>query len=141
VRDVANLQADSARADSQFSRRQATQNFGPAFAQKALRLGGWGRWKWRSRWTLAIERSAVGNATEYIQHGSIGRVLLYLSYDPFTEPSLGSRKCNETRGVAFSSLANPITLGQKLMKRRLETRKSRVRCAQEMGVSLKTLTD
>ena len=68
-------------------------------------------------------------------------IIAYLGYDPFTEPSLGSRKCNETRGVAFSSLENPATLGKKLIKRRLEIRKSRVHCAQEMGVSLKTLTD
>src|SRR5436190_11430275 len=59
-------------------------------------------------------------------------IIAYLGYDPFTEPSPGSRKCNETRGVAFSSLANPSTLGQKLVKRRLETRKSRVRSAQEL---------
>jgi len=69
------------------------------------------------------------------------RIIEYLGFDPFTEPSRGSRKCNETRGVAFSSLANPVTLGQKLIKRRLETRKSRVCCAREIGVSLKTLTD
>jgi transcriptional regulator with XRE-family HTH domain len=69
------------------------------------------------------------------------RIIAYLGYDPFTEPSLGSRKCNETRGVALSSLENPVTLGQKLVKRRLEMRKNRGDCAREMGVSLKTLTD
>jgi transcriptional regulator with XRE-family HTH domain len=68
------------------------------------------------------------------------RIVAYLGYDPFTEPSLGSRKCNETRGVAFSSLKNPVTLGQKLVKRRLETRKNRAQTARKMGVSLKTLT-
>ena len=67
------------------------------------------------------------------------RIIGYLGYDPFTEPSLGSRKCNETRGVAFSSLENPVSLGKKLIKRRLETRKSRLHCAREMGVSVKTL--
>jgi transcriptional regulator with XRE-family HTH domain len=69
------------------------------------------------------------------------RIIGYLGYDPFTEPSLGSRKCNETRGVAFSSLAKPVTLGQKFVKRRLETRKNRAQAAREMIVSLKTLTD
>src|SRR5262245_397117 len=68
------------------------------------------------------------------------RIIVYLGYDPFTEPSLGSRKCNETRGVAFSSLKSPTTLGQKLIKRRLEIRKNRVQAAQELEVSLKTLT-
>jgi transcriptional regulator with XRE-family HTH domain len=69
------------------------------------------------------------------------RIIGYLGYDPFTEPSLGSRKCNETRGVAFSSLENPVTLGKKLVKRRLELRKNRLKCAVEMGVSVKTLCD
>jgi len=67
------------------------------------------------------------------------RIVSYLGYDPFTNPALGRPKGNESRGVAFSSLSNPVTLSQKLVKRRLELKKTRKQCAEEMGVSVKTL--
>ena len=66
------------------------------------------------------------------------RIIAYLGYDPFTDSSLGRPKGNETHGVAFSSSESPITLGQKLMKRRLDLRKNQLQCAEEIGVSIKT---
>lgn len=67
------------------------------------------------------------------------RIVSYLGYDPFTDPSLGRPKGNETHDVAFSLSAPAATLGQMLAKRRLEMRKTRLQCAKELGVCVKTL--
>jgi len=40
------------------------------------------------------------------------RIIVYLGYDPFTDPTLGRPKGNETHGIAFSSLASATTLGK-----------------------------
>ena len=67
------------------------------------------------------------------------RLVAYLGYDPFTNPALGRPLGNETAGVAILSSEGPLTLGQKLHKRRLELRKSRTGLAIELSVSIKTL--
>jgi len=67
------------------------------------------------------------------------RIVTYLGYDPFTDPMLGRPRGNETTGVAFLSQSGPLSLGHKIMKRRLEMRKNRKQCAQETGISVKTL--
>jgi DNA-binding XRE family transcriptional regulator len=68
------------------------------------------------------------------------RLIAYLGYyDPFTDPTLGSPKRNETSGVAILSLDAPVTLGQKIRHLRLESRKTRKKLAAELGVSIKTL--
>ena len=69
------------------------------------------------------------------------RIVSYLGYDPFIDPALGRPKGNETHDVAFSSPQVVVTLGQKLVKRRLEMKKTRVECANELDVSIKTLAD
>ena len=69
------------------------------------------------------------------------RIVSYLGYDPFTDPTRGRPKGNETHGVAFSLSAPAATLGQKLAKRRLELMKTRLQCAEELDVSIKTLAD
>jgi transcriptional regulator with XRE-family HTH domain len=67
------------------------------------------------------------------------RLVEYLGCDPFTNPALGGPKGNETPFVAISAPTGPLTLGQRIMARRMELRKNRTECAQEMGVSVKTL--
>ena len=67
------------------------------------------------------------------------RLIAYLGYDPFTNPALGSPKGNESSCVAFLVPGDPLTLGQRIAKRRLELRKTRQECAKEMGASVKTL--
>ena len=67
------------------------------------------------------------------------RLTAYLGYDPFTDPTLGSPRGNETSYVAFLSLDTPVSLGQKMMQNRLKMRKTRKQMAAELGVSVKTL--
>jgi DNA-binding XRE family transcriptional regulator len=66
-------------------------------------------------------------------------LIAYLAYDPFTNPTLGSPKRNETSCVAFFSPNTPITTGQKIKQHRLKLRKSRKQLASELGVSQNTL--
>lgn len=67
------------------------------------------------------------------------RLITYLGYDPFTNPTLGSPRGNETPFVAFLSPDTSLTLGQKMMQNRLKLRKARKQMAAELGVSVKTL--
>jgi len=67
------------------------------------------------------------------------RLVEYLGCDPFTNPALGGPQGNETPFVAILAPAGPLTLGQRIRKRRLELRKTRKQCAEELGVSVKTL--
>jgi hypothetical protein len=67
------------------------------------------------------------------------RLITYLGYDPFTNPTLGSPKSNEPSCVAFLSKDAPVTLGQKMKRNRLKLRKTRKQMASELGVSVKTL--
>ena len=67
------------------------------------------------------------------------RLIAYLGYDPFNNPTLGSPKGNETSCIAFLSQSGPLSLGHQIIKRRMEMRKNRKQCAQEMGISVKTL--
>jgi transcriptional regulator with XRE-family HTH domain len=66
-------------------------------------------------------------------------LISYLGYDPFTEPTLGSPKRNETSCVAFFSSDAQISSGQKIKQLRLKMRKIRKQFASELGVSQKTL--
>jgi len=50
------------------------------------------------------------------------RIVAYLGYNPFTDPAVGRPRGNETIGVAFLSQSGPLSLGQQIMKRRLEMR-------------------
>jgi DNA-binding XRE family transcriptional regulator len=67
------------------------------------------------------------------------RLITFLGYDPFNDPTLGSPKRNEPSCVAFLSKNTPVSLGQKMMQKRLEMRKTRKQMAAELGVSVKTL--
>jgi len=67
------------------------------------------------------------------------RLTAYLGYDPFSDPTLGSPKGNETSCVAFLSLDAPVTIGQKIKQFRLKSRKTRKQLALELGISVKTL--
>jgi len=69
------------------------------------------------------------------------RLIAYLGYDPFTDPTLGSPKGNEPSCVAFLSPEAPATLGKKLQQRRLQLKKTRQQLAAELGVSAKTIWD
>src|ERR1039457_1514026 len=67
------------------------------------------------------------------------RLIAYLGYDPFTDSTLGRPKGNESSCVAFLSSEAPASIGQQIMKRRIEMRKTRAQLAAEMGISTKTL--
>ena len=67
------------------------------------------------------------------------RLITYLGYDPFNDPTLGRPGGNETSYVAFLSIDTPIMLGQKMKQNRLKLRKTRKQMAAELGVSVKTL--
>lgn len=67
------------------------------------------------------------------------RLIAYLGYDPFTENGLKPAKGNETNGVAYFSTDAPISIGEKIRRFRLKSRKTRQQLAKEWGVSPKTL--
>lgn len=67
------------------------------------------------------------------------RLIIYLGYNPFTDPTLGRPKGNETQCVAFLSPGTPLTVGQKIKQRRLILKKTRRLLAKEWGISVKTL--
>jgi DNA-binding XRE family transcriptional regulator len=67
------------------------------------------------------------------------RLITYLGYDPFNNPTLGRPKGNETSCVAILSPDAAVTLGQTLKQHRLKLRKTRKQTASELGVSVKTL--
>jgi transcriptional regulator with XRE-family HTH domain len=67
------------------------------------------------------------------------RLITYLGYDPFTNPTLGSPKRNEPSDVAFLSSEASASIGQKIKQYRLKSRKTRLQFASELGVSMKTL--
>jgi len=59
------------------------------------------------------------------------RLAAYLGCDPFTDPALGCPKGNETQFVAILAPTGPLTLGQRIIARRVELRKNRTECAQK----------
>ena len=67
------------------------------------------------------------------------RLIAFLGYDPFTDPTLGSPKGNETSCVAFLSLDDLATIDQKIKQFLFKSRKTRRQLAREWGVSTKTL--
>jgi transcriptional regulator with XRE-family HTH domain len=67
------------------------------------------------------------------------RLIAYLGYDPFNNPTLGRLRGNEPSCVAFLSKNAPFTVGQKMRQNRLKLRKTRKQMASELGVSVKTL--
>ena len=66
-------------------------------------------------------------------------LIAYLGYDPFAGLTPGKPKGNETPGVANFSTDAPLSIGQKIRKFRLKSRKTRLQLAKEWGVSPKTL--
>jgi len=67
------------------------------------------------------------------------RLVAYLGFDPFNEPTLRTPKGNESSCVAFFSPNTPVSIGQKIKEFRLKSRKTRKQMASELGVSIKTL--
>jgi DNA-binding XRE family transcriptional regulator len=67
------------------------------------------------------------------------RLIAYLGHDPFTGLTPGKPKGNKKSGVAGLSPETPATVGQKIKKFRLKSRKTRRQLAAEWGVSIKTL--
>jgi DNA-binding XRE family transcriptional regulator len=67
------------------------------------------------------------------------RLIAYLGYNPFNDPTLGRPKGNESSCVAFLSPDAPVTFGQKIRQYRLKLRKTRKQMALELGISVKTL--
>jgi transcriptional regulator with XRE-family HTH domain len=67
------------------------------------------------------------------------RLVAYLGYDPFSDPTLGRPKGNETSRVVFLSSDAPVSIGHKIKQLRLRLKKTRKHLAVELGVSVKTL--
>jgi DNA-binding transcriptional regulator YiaG len=67
------------------------------------------------------------------------RIITYLGFDPFINSTLGRPKGNESSFVAFLVSKAPMTIGQKILKQRMEMRKTRSQYAAELGISSKTL--
>jgi len=67
------------------------------------------------------------------------RLALYLGCNPFINPALGGPKGNESSRVAILAQTGPLTIGQRIKKRRVEMRKNRNGCAKELRVSVKSL--
>ena len=67
------------------------------------------------------------------------RIVAYLGYDPFVDPALGRPKGNESRSVAILSSEAPVSIGQRIARRRMEMKKTRNECAKMLGISAKTL--
>jgi DNA-binding XRE family transcriptional regulator len=67
------------------------------------------------------------------------RIIDYLSYNPFADPSRGRPKGKESLVVAFLSRGCTNSLGQRIIARRLAMRNSRTDCAKELAVDVKTL--
>ena len=67
------------------------------------------------------------------------RIIDYLGHDPFDNPALGRPKGNESRDVASLLKSPPRSFGGRLLRRRLKMKKTRKQCAQELGISVKTL--
>jgi transcriptional regulator with XRE-family HTH domain len=68
-------------------------------------------------------------------------VIDYLGYSPFTNPELGRPKGNETPFVAVLAPTGSPTLGQRIRKRRMESRENLTECAKKLNVSIKTLRE
>jgi transcriptional regulator with XRE-family HTH domain len=66
-------------------------------------------------------------------------VATYLGFDPFTNPTLGSPKGNETQGVDFLSPEAPANLGHAIIRHCMIVRKTRHQIAKELGLSPKTV--
>ena len=66
-------------------------------------------------------------------------IACYLGFDPFTDPTLGRPRANETPNVAFLSPVAPNNIGQIIMQYATVNRKTREQVAQELGLSVKTI--
>ena len=69
------------------------------------------------------------------------RIIAHLGLDPFTDSTLGRPKGNETSSVAFLSSRAPVTIGQKIIKQRMEMGKTRAQYAAQLVISYKTLSN
>lgn len=67
------------------------------------------------------------------------RIVEYLGFDPFENPTMGTSLGNTTRYNAILSSKVPLTFGQKLLKSRVESKKTAHVIAKELGVNPRTL--
>jgi DNA-binding transcriptional regulator YiaG len=66
-------------------------------------------------------------------------LIAYLGFDPFTDPTLGRPKGDETSALAFLSFPTAMTLGKRIKECRFKLKKTRRKMAKELGVSVKIL--
>lgn len=66
-------------------------------------------------------------------------VTAYLGYDPFTNPALGRPLGNESSDVAILASKEAVSWGQRVLKRRLELRKTRRQFAKDLGICVKSV--
>jgi transcriptional regulator with XRE-family HTH domain len=67
------------------------------------------------------------------------RLIAYLGYDPFTNPALGRPGATNPNSLPICEAEATASIGQQILKCRLQMRKTRKQYAKELGVSVKTL--
>jgi len=67
------------------------------------------------------------------------RIIEYLGFDPFSDPSLGVTQSNERSFVAFLASDAPEAIGKSIWRWRMEMKKTRAQLAAELGVTPKTI--
>jgi transcriptional regulator with XRE-family HTH domain len=67
------------------------------------------------------------------------KVIEYLGYDPFTDPTLGHPAGNKPPGVAFLSSGPPDNIGRQIVTECIKARKTRKEFAKRLGISPKTV--
>jgi len=67
------------------------------------------------------------------------RIVEYLGFDPFEKPTMGTSLGNTTKYNAILSSNAPLTFGQKLVKCRVESKKTSLAIAREIGVKPRAL--
>ena len=66
-------------------------------------------------------------------------IIEYLGYDAFKETGLKDPYVDEPQGVAFFADGEAGTIGQRIRRRRLESKLTVNECAEKLGVSARTL--
>jgi transcriptional regulator with XRE-family HTH domain len=66
-------------------------------------------------------------------------VATYLGFDPFNDPKLGNPKSNESLDVAYFTPETLLSLGERVRRFRLKSRKTRQQLAKEWDICPKTL--
>jgi transcriptional regulator with XRE-family HTH domain len=67
------------------------------------------------------------------------KVAEFLGFDPFANPALGRFRGNETYDVAVLTPEATLNIGQQIVKKAIELKKSRQQIGRELGINAKTI--